>query len=142
MSGILGAIDDAQAATGLSAGYIVSVHRHRPVEDALRVLDAIEPWAGRVAGIGMGGHEAGYPPGRFRPFYLKAKALGYKTTVHAGEEGPPAYIREALDMLPIDRIDHRVTAYKNEELMDRLAAIQMSITVCPLSNLRLKVVHR
>ncbi len=140
MSGILGAIDDAQVATGISAGYIVSVHRHRPVEDALRLLDAIEPWAGKVAGIGMGGPEVGYPPGRFRSFYLRAKALGYKTTVHAGEEGPPTYIREALDMLPIDRIDHGVTACNEEDLMDRLAALQMPLTVCPLSNVRLKVV--
>jgi adenine deaminase len=138
MGGILGAIKDAHSTTGISAGYVVSVHRHRPVEDALQVLDAIAPWAEQVAGIGMGGPEVGYPPGRFRPFYLKAKALGYKTTVHAGEEGPPAYIREALDMLPIDRIDHGVTAHGDEELMDRLAANQMPLTVCPLSNLRLK----
>jgi adenosine deaminase len=138
MHGVLGAIDDAHSATGISAGYIVSVHRHRPVEEAMEVLDAIAPWAEKVAGIGMGGPEVGYPPGRFRPFYLKAKALGYKTTVHAGEEGPPAYIREALDMLPIDRIDHGVTAHRDEELMERLAAELIPLTVCPLSNLRLK----
>ena len=138
MGGIFGAIDDARSATGISAAYIVSVHRHRPVEDALQVLDDIGPWAGQIGGIGMGGPEVGYPPGRFRPFYLKAKALGYKTTVHAGEEGPPAYIRETLDMLPVDRIDHGVTAHTDEELMERLAEIQMPLTVCPLSNLRLK----
>jgi adenosine deaminase len=82
----------------------------------------------------------GYPPGRFRPYYLKAKALGYRTTVHAGEEGPHAYIREALDMLPVERIDHGVTACHDKALMERLAADQIPLTVCPFSNLRLKVV--
>jgi adenine deaminase len=138
MQGVLGAIEDARANSGISAGYIVSVHRHRPVEDALKVLDDIAPWAGQIAGAGMGGPEVGHPPGRFRSYYLKAKALGYRTTVHAGEEGPPEYIREALDTLPVERIDHGVTAHRDEELMDRLAAIQIPLTVCPLSNLRLK----
>lgn len=140
MNGILGAIDVARAATGISAGYIVSVHRHRPVEDAMRVLDSIAPWAEQLAGIGMGGPEVGYPPGRFQPFYLKARELGYRTTVHAGEEGPPEYVREALDTLSIDRIDHGVAAFRDDDLMRRLAHNQMPLTVCPLSNLRLKVV--
>jgi adenine deaminase len=138
MTGILGAIDDAEASTGISAGYIVSVHRHRPVEEALKVLESVAPWAERLAGAGMGGPEVGNPPGRFLPYYLKAKAEGYRTTVHAGEEGPPAYIREALDTLPIDRIDHGVTAWRDEELLQRLAETQIPLTVCPLSNVRLK----
>ena len=139
MNGILTAIDDVEAATGISAGYIASVHRHRPLKDALRVLDDIAPWAARLAGVGMGGPEVGHPPGLFQPYYQKAREMGYKTTVHAGEEGPPEYIREALDTLPIDRIDHGVTAWRDEDLMQRLAALQMPLTVCPLSNLRLKV---
>jgi adenosine deaminase len=104
----------------------------------LQLLDSVAPWSEQIVGVGMGGPEVGYPPGRFRPFYLKAKALGYRTTVHAGEEGPPAYIREALDMLPVDRIDHGVTAWQDEALMERLAVEQMPLTVCPLSNVRLK----
>jgi len=138
MNGVLAAIEDARSETGINAGLIVSVHRHRPVEDAMVVLDTISPWAQQLAGIGMGGPEVGNPPGRFLPFYTKAKALGYKTTVHAGEEGPPAYIREALDVLPIERIDHGVTSYKDEALMDRLAELQVPLTLCPLSNVRLK----
>lgn len=138
MHGVLGAIKDARSSSAISAAYILSVHRHRPVEDALQLLESIGPWSEYVVGVGMGGPEVGYPPGRFRPFYLKAKALGYRTTVHAGEEGPPAYIREALDMLPVERIDHGVTACHDEALMERLAAEQTPLTVCPLSNLRLK----
>jgi adenosine deaminase len=74
MSGVFRAIDDAHVATGISAAYIVSVYRHRSVDDALAVLDSINPWAARIAGIGMGGPEVSYPPGRFRPFFMRAKA--------------------------------------------------------------------
>jgi len=140
MHGMFGAIEDARSSSAISAAYILSVHRHRPLDDALLLLDSIAPWSEHIVGVGMGGPELGYPPGRFRPFYLRANALGYRTTVHAGEEGPPAYIREALDMLPLERIDHGVTACHDEELMERLAADQIPLTVCPLSNLRLKVV--
>jgi len=135
MHGVLGAIADAPS---ISAAYILSVHRHRPVEEALLLLDSVAPWSEHIVGVGMGGPEVGYPPGRFRPFYLKAEELGYRGTVHAGEEGPPAYIREALDMLPVERIDHGVTACQDEALLERLVADQISLTVCPLSNLRLK----
>lgn len=138
MDGVLGAMKDVGSRSGISTGFIVSVHRHRPIEDALTVLDAISPWAEQLAGVGMGGPEVGHPPGKFRPYYLKAKALGYRTTVHAGEEGPPAYIREALDTLPVERIDHGVTAHTDEALMARLAKSQIPLTVCPLSNFRLK----
>jgi adenosine deaminase len=138
LNGVLGAIKDARSSSAISAAYILSVHRHRPLEEALQLLDCVAPWSEQIVGVGMGGPEVGYPPGRFRPYYLKAKALGYRTTVHAGEEGPPAYIREALDTLPVDRIDHGVTAWRDEALMERLAAEQMPLTVCPLSNVRLK----
>jgi adenine deaminase len=140
MHGVLGAIQDARSSNAINAAYILSVHRHRPVQEAVQLLDSVRPWSEHVVGVGMGGPEVGYPPGRFRPFYLKAKALGYRTTVHAGEEGPPAYIREALDMLAVERIDHGVTSCHDEALMDRLAADQIPLTVCPLSNLRLRVV--
>ena len=138
MDGVLGAIKDARSSSAISAAYILSVHRHKPVEDALQLLEAIGPWSEDVLGVGTGGPEVGFPPGRFRPFYLKAKALGFRTTVHAGEEGPPAYIREALDVLSVERIDHGVAACRDEALMERLAAEQTPLTVCPLSNLRLK----
>jgi adenosine deaminase len=139
MCGVLGAIEDARAATGLSAGVIVSVHRHRPAEEALRLLDSVAPWLGEVIGVGMGGPEINYPPGRFKRFFAKAKALGYRTTVHAGEEGPAPYIQEALRELNPDRIDHGVAALQSNSLTRELAERKIPLTVCPLSNVRLKV---
>jgi adenine deaminase len=140
MRGILAAIQDARATTGISAGVIVSVHRHRPVAEALQLLDDLTPWEGKVLGVGMGGPEVDYPPGRFRRFFAKAKARGYRTTVHAGEEGPASYIEEALRELNPDRIDHGVAALQSESLTRALAERQTPLTVCPLSNVRLKVV--
>ncbi len=140
MRGILAAIQDARTRTGISAGVIVSVHRHRPLAEALQLLDDLTPWAGEVLGVGMGGPEVGYPPGRFRRFFGAAKARGYRTTVHAGEEGPASYIEEALRELNPDRIDHGVAALQCESLIRALAERQTPLTVCPLSNVRLKVV--
>jgi adenine deaminase len=142
MEGVLTAMNDAHKATGISAGFIVSVHRHRPVEDALQILDNLSPWSQHIAGIGMGGPEVGYPPGRFQPFFEKAKRLGYKTTVHAGEEGPPAYIAEALDKLQVERIDHGIAAIQSVQVTQTLVERQIPLTVCPLSNIRLKAIAK
>ncbi len=140
MEGVLGAIADARTGTGISAGLIVSVHRHRPVAEALQLLDDIAPWENIVLGVGMGGPELNHPPGRFKPFFAKARASGYRTTVHAGEEGPASYIQEALRELHPDRLDHGVAILENDALIRDLAERQMPLTVCPLSNVRLKVV--
>jgi adenosine deaminase len=140
MQGVLGAIADAQTGTGIRAGFIVSVHRHRPVAEALKLLDDIAPWRDAVLGVGMGGPELNYPPGRFKPFFAKARACGYRTTVHAGEEGPASYIREALRELNPDRLDHGVAVLQSDSLIRDLADRQIPLTVCPLSNVRLKVV--
>lgn len=137
MEGILGAIDDARE-PGFSAGVLVSVHRHRTEEAALNVLRQIKPWAGRIVGIGMGGVELGNPPSRFVAFFEAARAAGFFTTVHAGEEGPPEYVREALDLLKVSRIDHGIAAARDPDLIAELARRGIPLTVCPLSNLRLK----
>ncbi len=140
MEGILGALDEATR-QDFSAGLLVSVHRHRSEADAFEVLRLIEPWADRVLGIGMGGAELGNPPAKFAGFFAACRAAGYRTTVHAGEEGPPAYVREAIDLLQVSRIDHGVAAAQDPALVAELAARGIPLTVCPLSNLRLKVVE-
>ena len=139
MEGILGAIDDARE-PGFSVGLLLSVHRHRTEEAALNVLRQIKPWADRIAGIGMGGAEVGNPPSKFLAFFEAARAAGFFTTVHAGEEGPPEYVREALDLLKVSRIDHGIAAARDPDLVAELARRDIPLTVCPLSNLRLKVV--
>ncbi|MBN8896701.1 MAG: adenosine deaminase [Rhodospirillales bacterium] len=138
MDGILGAIEAAEDET-FSAGLLVSVHRHRSEDAAFEVLRAILPWRDRILGIGMGGAEIGNPPDKFARFFRAAQEAGFPTMVHAGEEGPPAYVRQALD-LGVQRIDHGVAAAADPALMADLAAQGVPLTVCPLSNLRLNVV--
>lgn len=140
MEGIIGALD-AASGPDFSTGLLVSVHRHRSEADAFEVLRLIEPWADRVLGIGMGGAELGNPPAKFVNFFAACRAAGFRTTVHAGEEGPPAYVREAIDLLHVSRIDHGVAAAQDPALVAELARRGIPLTVCPLSNLRLKVVE-
>jgi adenine deaminase len=137
MNGVLGAIDDARRETGISVGLIISVHRHRSEPDALAVLQSILPWSDRVVGIGMGGAEVGNPPSKFTEFFRASRAHGFRTTVHAGEEGPASYVREAIECLDVDRIDHGNSCLDDLALVRILAAKRIGLTVCPLSNLRL-----
>ncbi|KQM27493.1 adenosine deaminase [Sphingomonas sp. Leaf11] len=138
MNGVLDAITDAQA--GISAGLLISVHRHRSEADAIAILDQIMPWRDQVVGVGMGGAERGNPPSRFAQFYRIARERGFRTCVHAGEEGPAAYVREAMEVLAVDRIDHGNACLDDPDLVADLADRRIPLTVCPLSNLRLKVV--
>ena len=140
MSGVLGAMKAARRAHGMSVGLMISVHRHRTEADAMAVLDQIMPWKDRIVGIGMGGAEVGNPPSKFSRFFQAARARGFRTTVHAGEEGPAAYVREALELLHVDRIDHGNACLADPDLVRDLAERRIPLTVCPLSNLRLKVV--
>lgn len=140
MNGVLKAIPDAQSAYGISAGLLISVHRHRSEAEAIAVLDQIEPWQNHVVGIGMGGAERGNPPSRFANFYQMARERGLRTCVHAGEEGPAAYVREAIEVLAVDRIDHGNACLDDPDLVVDLADRGIPLTVCPLSNLRLNVV--
>ncbi|QDC40374.1 adenosine deaminase (plasmid) [Sphingobium fuliginis ATCC 27551] len=140
MRGVLSAMRDAQRESGVHSGLIISVHRHRSEADALAVLDCIEPWRDQVAGIGMGGPEVGNPPSRFARFFAECRRRGYMTTVHAGEEGPAEYVRQSIELLRPDRIDHGVSAIHDPDLMRLLRERNIPLTLCPLSNVRLNVV--
>ncbi|MDD4886756.1 MAG: adenosine deaminase [Thiomonas sp.] len=130
----------AQEELGLSVGWILSVLRHLPEGDALQTLDAAMPWIDHLIGLGLDSSERGNPPEKFARVFARARELGLHAVAHAGEEGPPAYVLSALDVLKVERIDHGVRASEDAALMQRLAREQMPLTVCPLSNVRLCVV--
>lgn len=130
----------AQDELGLSVGWIASVLRHLSEEDALQTLEAAQPWLDHLIGIGLDSSERGNPPEKFARVFARARQLGLHAVAHAGEEGPPAYVRDALDVLEVERIDHGVRASEDPALMQRLAREQVPLTVCPLSNVRLCVV--
>jgi adenine deaminase len=138
MNGILHAINDQKHQ--ISAGLLISAHRHRSEADALALLEQITPWSDQVIGIGMGGPEVGNPPSKFVNFFKASQDKGFRTTVHAGEEGPASYVRQAMELLTPDRIDHGIACLSDPDLVRELADRKIPLTVCPLSNLRLKVV--
>jgi len=140
MSGVLQAMDDARREEGTSVGLMISVHRHRTEADAMAALDQIMPWAEEIVAIGMGGPEVGNPPSKFVRFFKECRDRGFRTTVHAGEEGPAAYVREALELLQVDRIDHGNACLDDPDLVRELVRRRIPLTVCPVSNLRLHVV--
>ena len=125
---------------GISAGLLVIAQRHRSEAEALQLLDQVMPWADRIAGFGLGGAELGNPPSRFVRFFRACRERGFRVTAHAGEEGPASYVREAIELLDVDRIDHGNACLDDPALVRELAARAMPLTVCPLSNVRLKVV--
>lgn len=128
---------------GLSSKLILCFLRHLPEEDALTTFEAALPlferYAHRLVGVGLDSSERGHPPSKFERVFAKARARGLKIVAHAGEEGPPAYVYEALDLLKVDRIDHGVRSIEDPALVARLAASRIALTVCPLSNLKLRV---
>lgn len=140
MHGVLTAMQTATDQFGISTGLLVSAHRHRSEAAALALLEAVMPWADRIAGIGLGGAEIGNPPSKFRTFFRTCRERGFRITIHAGEEGPASYVREAVDLLDVDRIDHGNACMDDPALVRDLAARAIPLTVCPLSNLRLKIV--
>ncbi|MBS0245403.1 MAG: adenosine deaminase [Proteobacteria bacterium] len=140
LEGILEAIGDAQRDLGISAGLMVSAHRHRSQAQAMQLLDQIMPWADRILAIGMGGAEVGNPPSKFEGFFRECRRRGFRTTIHAGEEGPASYVREAIQILQVDRIDHGNACLSDPALTKEIADRRIALTVCPLSNVRLKVV--
>lgn len=134
----------AQADTrGFSSKLILCFLRHLSEEDALATYEAALPlferYAHRLIGVGLDSSEQGHPPSKFERVFAKARARGLKLVAHAGEEGPPAYVYEALDLLGVDRIDHGVRSIEDLALVQRLAHTRMPLTVCPLSNLKLRV---
>lgn len=140
IGGITRGLADAQANWGITSKLILCFLRHLSEADAEATLDQALPWLDHIAGVGLDSSEAGHPPSKFARVFARARALGLKLVAHAGEEGPPAYVVEALDVLRVDRIDHGNRAAEDPALMDRLAAMPIGLTMCPLSNLKLCVV--
>lgn len=131
----------AEAELGVTSRIILCFLRHLDEEAAFETLRQAEPFLDRIAGVGLDSSEVGHPPSKFQRVFARAGELGLKRVAHAGEEGPPEYVHEALDLLKIDRMDHGNRSMEDEALIARLAEEQMTLTVCPLSNLKLCVVH-
>lgn len=140
MHGICNALDKAQTELGISSRLIMCFLRHLDEANAFETLEAATPYVDRITGVGLDSSELGHPPALFERVFASAAGKGLKRVAHAGEEGPPEYVYEALDLLGVDRIDHGNRSLEDEDLVRRLAAERMSLTVCPLSNLRLAVV--
>lgn len=140
ISGILTALKMSRAQFGMTSMLILCFLRHLPEEDALATLKEAEPWLGDIVAVGLDSTEIGHPPEKFARVFAAAKERGLKLCAHAGEEGPPEYVRASLDLLKIDRLDHGNRSLEDEALVERLRAAGTTLTVCPLSNLRLCVV--
>lgn len=140
IDGIERGLAEGLARHDVTGGMILCLLRDRPVAEALEVIEQAAAVSHRLLGIGLDSAEVGYPPALFAPVYDRARELGLKLVAHAGEEAPPAYIWEALDVLGVARIDHGVQAVNDPALLERLAAERIPLTVCPFSNVRLKVV--
>jgi adenine deaminase len=140
INGLLAGMADAEAAHGVTSKLILCFLRHLTEEDAFATLREAEPWLERIAAVGLDSSELGHPPSKFARVFERAGAMGLKRVAHAGEEGPPEYVTEALDLLHIDRLDHGNRSLEDAALTERLVGEAMTLTVCPLSNLRLCVV--
>jgi len=139
VNGLHRACVDAKAELGLSASLIMCFLRHLSEEDAFATLEQALPYRDRIIGIGLDSGEVGNPPEKFSRVFARCRELGFHLVAHAGEEGPPAYVWTALDVLKVERIDHGVQSSKDAALMRRLAQDRIPLTVCPLSNLKLCV---
>lgn len=140
IAGIQRALTQAQKELGISSLIIMCFLRHLSEEDALATLQEALPHKAYIFGVGLDSSENGHPPSKFTNVFKAARNAGFHLVAHAGEEGPPAYIYEALDDLGIDRIDHGNRALEDKALVARIAKEQIALTVCPLSNLCLRVV--
>ncbi|NVN99503.1 MAG: adenosine deaminase [Geobacteraceae bacterium] len=139
LSGIRRAMAVGKERFGISSKLIMSFLRHLPEEDGFKTLDDARPFLALIDGVGLDSSEMGHPPADFQRLFAMCRALGLRRVAHAGEEGPAAYICEALDMLDVCRIDHGVRAIEDDSLLERLAKERLPLTVCPFSNVRLKV---
>lgn len=139
LRGIQGALKDGEQQLGISHGLILSFLRHLSEEEAFKTLEQAMPFRDAFVAVGLDSSEVGHPPSKFQRVFDRARAEGLLTVAHAGEEGPPEYIWEALDLLKVERIDHGVRAIEDERLMQRIIDEQIPLTVCPLSNTKLCV---
>jgi adenine deaminase len=139
--GLLAGMAAAEARFGVTSRLILCFLRHLDEAAAFATLQQAEPWLDRIEGVGLDSSEVGHPPAKFERVFAAAAAHGLKRVAHAGEEGPPDYVHQALDRLGIDRLDHGNRAMEDAGLVTRLARSGMTLTVCPLSNLKLCVVR-
>jgi adenosine deaminase len=140
IKGITRALDDGKKKFGISSHIIMCFLRHLSEADALKTLEQALPYKSRIIGVGLDSSEKGHPPSKFKNVFAKARAEGFLTVAHAGEEGPPEYVWEALDLLKVSRLDHGNRSLEDPKLVARLVKEGMALTVCPLSNLKLCVV--
>jgi adenosine deaminase len=140
--GFLAAAREAEARLGLSVVLIMCFLRHLDAAEGMTLLKQAEPWLDRLAGVGLDSSERDHPPAKYKDVFAAARARGLRAVAHAGEEGPPAYVWSALDELGVERIDHGVRAIEDARLVAHLAARGLPLTVCPLSNVKLKVFER
>ncbi|MGW2324907.1 adenosine deaminase [Streptomyces sp. NPDC001700] len=138
--GLTRALDAAPETYGITTRLIMCFLRDETAESALATFESARPYLDRITAVGLDSAEVGHPPSKFREVYALAREAGLKCVAHAGEEGPPAYVWEALDILGVDRVDHGVRCLEDKALVERLVADQIPLTVCPLSNVRLRVV--
>ena len=140
IEGLSGACQKAEAELGISSALILCFLRHLSEEDAFATLEAALPFREHFIGVGLDSSEMGHPPEKFERVFARCRELGLKLVAHAGEEGPPEYMWQAIDLLKVQRIDHGVAAMQDPLLMAELAHTRLPLTVCPLSNLKLCVV--
>ena len=140
INGLQRACDDALEKLGISSRLIMCFLRHLSEEAAFETLAQALPFKEQIIAVGLDSSEMGHPPSKFERVFAKARELGFLIVAHAGEEGPAQYVWEALDLLKVNRIDHGVRSEEDAQLMQRLIAEKMPLTVCPLSNLKLRVV--
>ncbi|QDV19799.1 Adenine deaminase [Gimesia panareensis] len=139
LSGITSALKRGETELGISSRLILCFLRHLSAESAQETLQQALPFREQIIGVGLDSSEMGHPPSKFVKVFEEARQHGFRVVCHAGEEGPPEYITEALDLLHAERIDHGVRCMEDPALVERLAAEQIPLTVCPLSNVRLCV---
>ena len=142
IGGISRALTDTGRALGITHRLILCFLRHLSAEDAMQTLEQALPHADAIAAVGLDSSEAGHPPAKFASVFEKARRAGFLTVAHAGEEGPPGYISEALDLLQVKRVDHGVRCEEDPDLVARLARDRVPLTMCPLSNVKLRVFDR
>ena len=139
VTGIHRALEDGRARLNITSGLILCFLRHLSEEAARRTLDEALPYRDWILAVGLDSSEVGHPPGKFKNVYARAREAGLLAVAHAGEEGPPEYVWEALDVLKVRRIDHGVRSVEDERLVEHLVQEQIPLTVCPLSNVKLRV---
>lgn len=140
LSGLLAAVTGSLERHSVSVGLIACFLRDRGPAEAMRTLEKLAPYSGSLLGVGLDSAEVGYPPKDFAEVFSAARTMGLRRVAHAGEEGPPEYIWQALDILGAERIDHGIRCMEEQALVERLAADRVPLTVCPLSNVRLRCV--